>query len=128
MNNNKPQVMVWWALWAAFQTGIFLIYHFIRTPGEPPPDPSPVWLAGAVPFLLSVALRWLILPRVTNVQLALPVFVGGIALAEASCFLGLFIFPAHRAQLFYLSAVGIFQYIPTFASRFCSGVPKDGEI
>jgi hypothetical protein len=124
MNNNKPQVMVWWALWAAFQTGIFFIYHFLRTPAEPAPDPSPVWLAGAVPFLLSVVVRWAVLPRVSNAQLAFQLFVAGIALAETSCFMGLFIFPAHRAPLFYLSAAGIFQFLPTFASRFCASATQ----
>jgi hypothetical protein len=121
MDNNKPQVVVWWAMWAAFQAGIFFIYYFLRTPGELAPDSSPVWLAGAVPFLLSVVVRWAVLPRAANARLALPLFVVGIALAEASCFLGLFIFPAHRASLFYLSAAGIFQFIPTFASRVRSG-------
>ena len=45
-------------------------------------------------------------------------FVAGIAFAEASCFLGLFIFPAHQKELFILSALGILQFIPFFARRF----------
>jgi hypothetical protein len=127
MNGTKAQLLVWWVLWASFQAGIFLIYHFIRTPDQPAPDPTPVWLAGAGPFVLSVAMRWLVLPRVASVQLAFPLFIVGISLAEATCFLGLFIFPAHRTQLFCLSAAGIFQFVPTFAARFFAETPAARE-
>ncbi len=120
---GKSQLIVWWYLWAAFQIGIFTIYHFMggKTAADPTPLAAPeptIWLVAAVPFALSVLIRFLVLPRMKNSALALPVFVVGIGLAEATCFLGLFIFPSHQRELFILSALGIFQYIPVYAHRF----------
>lgn len=71
-----------------------------------------------MPVVLSVVVRWLVLPRAVIPQLALPLFIVGIALAEATCFFGLFIFPEHKQALVLTSALGIFQFIPLFARRF----------
>jgi hypothetical protein len=119
-NQAKQPLIVWWILWAAFQSGIFFIYYYLRTPGGRGPSgaESAVWLAGAVPMFLSLVVRWVVLPRVQNGQIAFPLFIIGIALAEATCFMGLFIFPAQRLALFILSAAGIFQFIPIYAGRY----------
>lgn len=128
MNSSTPeqekwQLVGWWFLWAAFQAGIFTFYHFMSRKISvdptrlPPPEPAP-WMVGALPFAVSVLIRFFILPRMKNSASALPVFVVGMALAETTCFLGLFVFPSHQRELFILSAVGIFQYIPVYAHRF----------
>ena len=125
-NESKQQLTVWWVLWAAFQAGIFVIYHFLGGSAAQPPSPSPdspLWLAGLAPFVISTIIRWVVLPRARSAQVALPLFIVGIAMAEAVCFLGLFIFPAHRQELFALSVLGIFQFIPYFARRYF--VPSD---
>jgi hypothetical protein len=70
------------------------------------------------PFVISVLIRFLVMPRLKSIASALPVFIVGIAMAEMSCFLGLFIFPSHQRDLFILSAVGIFQFIPIYAQRY----------
>jgi len=67
---------------------------------------------------MSGAVRWSVLPMLKDAQKALPVFVVGIALAEMSCFLGLFIFPSHQMPLFIASVLGIFQFIPLFVGRY----------
>jgi len=120
-NQTKQQLTVWWVLWAAFQTGIFIFYHFLGDTGarqQPPTTESPVWLVAIAPVALSAIIRWLVLLRAQNVQTALTLFMLGIAMAEATCFLGLFMFPAQKLELFMLSALGIFQFIPFFARRF----------
>ena len=112
---------VWWVLWAAFQIDIFVLYYFLSISGgrtETQAMDSPVWLAGFAPFALSTIVRWLILPRVRNAKIALPLFIIGIAMAEATCFLGIFIFPVHKQELFIWSVVGVFQFIPYFVSRY----------
>jgi len=121
-NESKQPLIVFWALWASFQTGIFMIYHFIGSAASNR-HPSVVadsglWLTAVVPFAISTMIRWLVLPKVKNIQVALAVFVFGIAFAETTCFMGLFIFPTHKLELFLLSAVGIFQFIPFFAGRY----------
>lgn len=122
-DQRKQQLLVWWALWLAFQTGVFMMNHFLGPQAHRHPvAPAPAdWRFGAAPFAASVAIRFLVLPLMKNAQAALPVFVAGIALAEATFFLGLYVFPAHQHELFMLSAVGIFQFIPIYARRFFKG-------
>ena len=122
-NRAKQQLIVWWTIWAAFQAGIFVIYFFL-TNNQPVPSNSAggssFWLAGFAPLVVSSLLRWLALPLMPNAQAALTVFLVGIALAESCCFLGLFIFPAHRLDLFLMSVFGILQFLPVFANRYFS--------
>jgi hypothetical protein len=120
-NETKQQLAVWWFLWAAFQTGIVILFYVLGGKNaalKPPVDTSSLWLAAAVPCLFSAVMRWLVIPRFSTAQAALPFFVMGIAFAEATCFLGLFIFPAHKQDLFLLSFLGILQFVPFFARRF----------
>jgi hypothetical protein len=120
-HNAKPQPVVWWILWATFMAGVFLFYSVLGdrgTQAETPSSDSRLWWVGFVPFGVSTLLRWLVLPRLRNATTALPVFVLGIAMAEFCCFLGLFIFPAHKQDLFLLCVLGLAQYVPVFAGRF----------
>jgi hypothetical protein len=120
-NRAKQQLIVWWTIWAAFQAGIFVIYFYLTNNRAAPSESafnSSIWLAGFAPLIVSSLLRWLALPLMPNAQAALTVFLLGIALAESCCFLGLFIFPAHRFEMFLMSVFGILQFIPVFASRY----------
>jgi hypothetical protein len=119
----RPKLLVWWLLWACFQGGIFAFYFFLGRPGGPATPPaeaagSPLWMIALGPFFLSVVIRWLLLARATHPQTALVLFMLGIAFAESVCFMGLFLAPAHKLELFILSALGIFQYLPYYAGRF----------
>ena len=120
MNNiQKQQILIWWVLWAAFLVGIFVMYHFLTAQThQPTPDSSSSWYLAATPFWVSVVVRWVVLPRLKYIRAALPFFVLGIAFAETTMFLGIFIFPSHRFELLILSAAGIFQFMPYFAGRY----------
>jgi hypothetical protein len=122
-NEAKQQLTIWWVSWVAFLGGLFAIYQaFDNTAAQPqaPYADSPIWLAGVAPMVVSTIIRWFVLPRARSAQAALQLFIFGIALAEATCFLGLFIFPAHKQGFFVLSVLGIFQFVPYFAGRFFS--------
>jgi hypothetical protein len=117
----KAQMTVWWVLWAAFQVGIFIIFHSLNATIQQSQTQlvaSSAWLAGLAPLTVSILIRWLVLPRIQNAQSALTLFVVGIATAESTCFLGLYIFPVHKQELFIASVLGIFQFIPYFAGRY----------
>lgn len=102
-----------------FQIGIVVIYVFLHKPVPSFSANEPTfWQLGLLPALISGAIRWSLLPAFKSAEKALPFFIMGIALAEMSCFLGIFIFPSHQAQLFVASFVGIFQFIPTYFSRY----------
>ena len=114
--------MVWWVLWIAFLVGIFTIYNTLgKQIGNTSHSDQFPWQIFAAPVFISMVVRWIVLPRINQAQMALVAFVLGIAFAESTCFMGLFIVPAHRADLFLLSVIGIFQFLPYYAGRFYRG-------
>jgi hypothetical protein len=118
MNPGKQPLIVWWMVWASLLTGLFFFYHFLGGSGATPPQTAPessAWLVGLAPVALSSIIRWFVLPRIASAWIAFRLFVAGMAMAEAACFLGLFIFPQHKQELLILSGLGIFQFIPLFA-------------
>ena len=128
--NPKQQLLVWWILWAAFVVGIFQVYYFLAMSGSSPKPQAPatnpfIAAFGLLPVAVSAIIRWSILPRIQSARVALPIFIIGIALAEASCYMGLFIFPAFKAGFFVFSVIGMFQFIPFFARRYFEGDARD---
>ena len=115
----QQQRLVWWILWVAFQIGLVVIYVFLgKARSSPHGNELAFWQLGILPALVSGAIRWSLLPTFKAAEKALPFFIIGIALAEMSCFLGLFIFPSHKTQLFAASFIGIFQFIPVYFGRY----------
>jgi len=119
-SSSSPSVLVWWILWAAFLSGVIVMYQVLgaRPASSPGLAPGGMWIVAATPVALSVVLRWVVLPRIPARATAFPLFIVGIAMAEAALFLGLFLFPAHKQELFYLSVLGIAQFAPYFAGRY----------
>jgi hypothetical protein len=117
----KTQLLIWWNLWAGFLIGLCLVYFFLGR-SQPLPAPSSaeflVNLTGFVPLFISVVIRWLVLPRYTNLARAFVVFVVGLALAESCGLLGIFIGGPYRDALFVLGVLGIVQYVPLYAQKF----------
>ena len=111
------QKLVMWVLWAAFLVGVCFQYHFLHSKKPPVPDESMTWLAAMAPVIVSMVIRWNILPRVRAAQQALVLMILGIALAESAVFLGIFIFPAHQWQLFLSAFFGVAQHAPVYADR-----------
>jgi len=76
------------------------------------------WQLAFLPVLISGVLRWTVLPAMRDAVKALPFFVVGIAMAETTCFLGIFIFPSHQTPLFIACVLGIFQFIPVYYGSY----------
>lgn len=117
----KTQLLIWWILWASILAGQVLVYLLIAQ-GKPLPAPASADflrnLMGFVPLFLSIIIRWLVLPRYTDPQRALVVFIMGLALAESCGMLGIFLGGPYRDALFLLGVLGVFQYLPVFARKF----------
>lgn len=108
-------------IWGALLSGVIMIHQFVQVPAQDPlpgSSGSSLWLVSVVPLTISSMIRWLVLPKVKSAPAALPVFIIGMALAEATFLLGKFLFPAHEKELMVLGVLGILQFIPIFASRF----------
>ena len=115
--NDKPtpkqQRLIWWVLWAAFQIGIVIIYNFLGHAHHSSPEELKPWQLGLLPALISGAIRWSLLPVFKDATKALPFFIVGIAMAEMSCFLGIFIFPPTKHNSSSPVSLGFFS-----SSRF----------
>ncbi|MGB8169933.1 MAG: hypothetical protein WCF18_20690, partial [Chthoniobacteraceae bacterium] len=105
-------LMVPWVLWGAFMVGVMVMFHFLHNKKPPAADGAQLWMAALVPLLISLIIRWNVIPRVTVMQSALAFMIMGIALAESVLFLGIFLFPAHQFTLFLAALLGIAQHAP----------------
>jgi hypothetical protein len=60
----------------------------------------------------------LVLPRFSDLKRAFPMFIAGLALAEACGLLGIFLGGVYKDDLFLLGVLGIIQYVPLFAKQY----------
>ena len=120
----RAQLLVWWILWGTFLTGLVILYVALgRGPVKPVVTADLMAnLIGIVPLFISIIIRWLVLPRFDNIPRAFPIFIIGLALAEACGILGIFLGGPYRDSLFVLGVLGVTQYVPVFARRL--GEPK----
>ena len=116
---QKVQLMVFWIVWGSILAGLIVIYAVLRRGPVKPVVAAdlPLNLAGIVPLFVSVVIRWLVLPRFTDLLRAFPVFIVGLALAEACGLMGVFLGGPYRDSLFVLGVLGITSYVPLFAKR-----------
>lgn len=114
----RLRLMVWWLIWGGLLSGVCLIYAVLGRGPLAAAAPNPlVNLAGLVPLFVSIVLRWLVLPRYTDGNRALVVFILGCALAESGAILGVFLGGPYRDDLFVLGVLGIVQFVPFYARR-----------
>lgn len=115
----KVRLMIFWLIWGSILAGLVVIYAFL---GQGPVKPVvaadlPVNLAGIVPLFVSIIIRWLLLPRFHDFSRVLPVYIIGLALAEACGLLGVVLGGPYRESLFVLGVLGVTSYVPLFAKR-----------
>ena len=118
---RRAQLKLWWIIWAALIAGlcaIWWIIGFLKLQGNGPHANTLIDVVGMVPLFLSIVLRWLVIPRVTEMRQGFVLFVTGLALAEACGLLGIFLGGPYRDQLFLLGVLGIAQFMPFFARQY----------
>jgi hypothetical protein len=121
IQRERAPLTLWWLLWGGVLAGLVLIYLGLgRGPVKPPAaGVHPLaGLTGFLPLFVSIVIRWLVMPRFSSLARAFPMFIVGLALAEACGLLGIFLGGAYRDQLFLLGVLGIVQYLPFFARRY----------
>lgn len=119
LSADKRQLIVWWIIWAGVLQGLVVIYFFLgRGPVEPATDGNVLFnLIGLVPLFVSIVIRWLVLPRFTDLKRALVPYIVGLALAEACGLLGIFLGGPYRDDLFALGVLGVAQFVPIFVGK-----------
>lgn len=115
----KQLLLIWWIMWAAILAGLLGIYFVLgRGPVKASPDKNVLLnLVGLVPLFVSIVIRWLVLPRFDSLQRAFPIYIVGLALAEACGILGIFLGGPFRDDLFVLGVLGVTQFVPVFARQ-----------
>jgi hypothetical protein len=117
----RAQLMIWWIVWGAVLCGLVAIYLLLgRAPAKAPvAGENPLTgLSGLAPLFVSIIIRWLVLPRFSDLKRAFPMFIAGLALAEACGLLGIFLGGVYKDDLFLLGVLGIIQYVPLFAKQY----------
>ena len=127
-NPAKFNPIIEWITWSAISIGVIVLYFNFGQrpygPEQPITAPSALALVGLGPLVASIALRWLLLPRMPSAQKRFPLFIVGLALAEACGILGIFLGGEHKDTLFTLSLLGLAQYFPAFLPSFKPPVPS----
>jgi hypothetical protein len=105
------------------QLGVCVFYFVLGGAGTSAVSPagagaSSLWLIALGPLLVSMLVRVLLIVLTPAAHLAFALFIFGISLAESVCFIGLFLAPEHKLELFILSALGILQFLPWYAGKF----------
>lgn len=107
----KVQPIIWWIVWGAIMAGLTVIFLTIRPPATARSLEGGFRYLPIAPFCVAMVVRWLILPRFTGVR-AFPIFIIGLAMAESTGILGIFLVPALREVYFALALVGLAQFVP----------------
>lgn len=118
--------MVWWIIWASMLTGLVALYFSLRLPPlptNPTQETAITGLIGLVPLFVSIIIRWLVLPRYNDLMRAFPMFIAGLALAEACGLLGIFLGGPFRDDVFLLGVLGLAQFVPLFAKKLLEPTP-----
>ncbi len=112
-----------WIIWFAILTGLFILQTFIVGGFHTGPASSPV-SSGMVAICMSGIIiasfiRWFILPRQSSLAAQLPVMIIGLAFAELTGLLSMFLigkaYPSMQLLGFILSVLAILQFMPVYA-------------
>lgn len=121
---RPPTPIVFWIIWFAIFNGLFIL-QFVVAGGFPSGSNAgevPVW-SVAVPaglLVVAVAIRFLVIPRISDINSLLVAMVVGLALSEGIGIMGMFAvgkaFPETRMALFIVSVCAVVMYAPIYAN------------
>jgi FtsH-binding integral membrane protein len=111
----RAQLLMWWVIWFGILSSL-LGFHFVMPPIDTGLAPT-VAFVGLVPLTVSAVIRWVVLPKVTDLRVGLVLFLVGLGSAEACGLLGKFTGGENAESLLLLGLLGVVQFMPTFAAR-----------
>jgi hypothetical protein len=113
-----------WVIWASIIGGVPIL-QFVIGGGLPlgsnPPSAEipPLAIVGVVMVIISTGVRWLALPRYSEMRQQLIMMIIGLSLSESAFFLSLSFLPRDqpetRLAIFVLSLLGMVQFMPLYA-------------
>lgn len=114
---KSPAPPIWWIMWLAITGGLVAIYVALR-PTAPADAPASLRYVPLVPLITAVLVRGFILPRFSEGARAFPMFIVGLALAEACGITGIFLVPDLAPTYFALGLLGLILFAPFFAAKY----------
>ena len=115
----QQQAFIWWVIWFAILGGSIVIYFVLGVKGArtPPAAVSPLAFVGIGPLVISMVLRWLVMPNVTERKRGLALFVTGLALAESATILATFLGRGETRDAIAIAGIlGVAVWAPVFAA------------
>lgn len=109
---TKPPLIVWWIIWVAILSAFFGIYGIFSQFVELPAPGGAVALAGVVPLAFSAACRFMLLPRLLLTAKGFPVFIVGLATAEAGGLIGILLAGEHKVYFAAAALVLLILHAP----------------
>lgn len=125
MSEQKPPAaLVFWIIWFAIFNGLFIL-QFFAAGGIPKGDnegdaPMAIILIAGALALVSVVVRFVIIPKIGTLEKLLPAMIVGLALAESVGIIGMFLigkeFPETRLALFVASVSAVAAFAPVYVT------------
>ena len=112
-SSSTPPVaplLVWWVFWFSMTTGLIMQRVFLGSQTHAA-SAGIVYIALA-PLAVSAAIRFWVLPRMKTRAKAFPVFVAGMATAEACGLIGVILGGEHRDTVAGIGLGMLLAYIP----------------
>lgn len=119
---QPPIQLVAWIIWFAILSGMVILQFFVgggipsgTNNGHPPALQQ---FLPAAPAFLALVIRFLVLPRIPTAEKKLPIMIVGLAFAEATGLLGMFIvskeYGSTQLTFFILSILAILSLAPIY--------------
>ena len=125
MQTKQQPAIVAWIIWISILQGLFIIQWFagggFPTGVDTSEPPAILRFAPALPALLALIVRFLVIPRLQRVEAQLPAMVVGLALAEGTGIVSMFLVDDAygKTQLIHLilSVLAILMMAPVFIGK-----------
>jgi len=110
---SKLWLGCWWLIWALIYAQQWSV-HTWHGPwfADNPAFSRPVFVIMLLPLLASVALRWLVLPRMTTTGATFAVFFTGMLLAAFSAFFANFMDLPFKQAIYLVCIISIVEFAP----------------
>lgn len=109
--------VTFWIVWGGILSGLVLITALVPPSSQPGVNPALAYVP-LLPLCVSAVVRFVVIPRISTLPKAFPVFLIGVAMAEASGLLGKFLSgPPHDMIYFGAALAMLALYVPFFTQR-----------
>ena len=111
----NPKKLVLWCIWLGFLGALICYGIFLRKENPAEMEIDGMVLAGfLIPLLVSLAVRFFVLPKHRDPQQVMTYFLVGIGSAEFVAFIGLFVFPYFQDSGLILAILALLPFCPAF--------------